>query len=113
VAELAANARFYASRPQHPLADAKAAKMLSGDALTLLEETAVASTALSDWSVPAIESMVREIADKHDVGLGKVAQPLRVSLTGSTASPSIFEVMEVLGKEETIARIEAVPKDSA
>ena len=113
LAELAANARFYASRPQHPLADAKAAKMLSGDALTLLEETAVASTALSDWSVPAIESMVREIADKHDVGLGKVAQPLRVSLTGSTASPSIFEVMEVLGKEETIARIEAVPKDSA
>jgi glutamyl-tRNA synthetase len=113
LAELAANARFYASRPQHPLADAKAAKMLSGDALTLLKETAVASTALSDWSVPAIESMVREIADKHDVGLGKVAQPLRVSLTGSTASPSIFEVMEVLGKEETIARIEAVPKDSA
>ena len=108
--ELAQNAAFYTSRPQHPLANAKAEKLLAPDeAKVLLAETAAQSTAISKWSAEEAESVIRVIADEHGVGLGKIAQPLRAALTGSNASPGIFEVMEVLGKEETIARIRAVP----
>jgi glutamyl-tRNA synthetase len=57
----------------------------------------------------SLEGRVRDYAEAHALGLGKIAQPLRAALTGSNASPGIFEVMEVLGKEETIARIRAVP----
>jgi glutamyl-tRNA synthetase len=107
--ELAANAAFYVSRPQHPLANVKAAKLLTDDASALLAETAAQSATLPTWSAEAIESTIRAVASERGVGLGKIAQPLRASLTGSNASPGIFEVMEVLGKEETIARIRAVP----
>jgi glutamyl-tRNA synthetase len=107
--ELARNAAFYVSRPQHPLANAKAAKLLTEDARPLLAEAAARAASLPKWSAADIESTVRAVASEHDLGLGKIAQPLRAALSGSNASPGIFEVMEVLGKEETIARIRAVP----
>jgi len=44
--------------------------------------------------------------EKHDIKFGKIAQPLRVALTGGTQSPGIFEVLEVMGKEKTIKRLE-------
>jgi glutamyl-tRNA synthetase len=47
------------------------------------------------------------MAEDSGRGLGKLAQPLRAALTGSNASPSLFEVMEVLGREESLARIAA------
>jgi glutamyl-tRNA synthetase len=46
-------------------------------------------------------------AEAHGVGLGKFAQPLRAALTGSTTSPGIFDVLELLGREESLARIDA------
>jgi glutamyl-tRNA synthetase len=107
--ELAENARFYVSRPQHPLADAKAAGMLTGDAPKRLSELAGALAAAASWTAESLENTVRAHAEGEGVGLGKVAQPLRAALTGSNASPGIFEVMEVLGKAETIVRIQAVP----
>ena len=109
LADLAANARFYASRPQHPLEDAKAAKMLAEDAPQRLSGAAEALAAVSPWTAESLEAALRAHADAQGLGLGKIAQPLRASLTGSTASPGIFEIMEVLGKAETIARIRAVP----
>lgn len=112
LAELAANARFYVSRPQHPLSNAKAAGMLTEDAPQRLAEAAVALAA-ADWKAASLENAVRGYAEAHGIGLGKVAQPLRAALTGSNASPGIFDVMEVLGKAETIARIQAVPGVSA
>ena len=62
----------------------------------------------SDWTETNIESLLRNIADSEEVKLGNLAQPLRAALTGSDASPSLFEVATILGKEETLLRIDAV-----
>jgi glutamyl-tRNA synthetase len=60
---------------------------------------------LSDWSVPAIDGAIRAFAESRGLKLGKVAQPLRAALTGRTVSPGIFEVMVLIGKAESLARI--------
>jgi len=54
---------------------------------------------------------VRDMAEEKDLGLGKIAQPLRAALTGSNVSPGIFEIMEILGREESLERLSAVPAD--
>jgi glutamyl-tRNA synthetase len=101
--ELAANARFLvAERPIVP--DAKAAKLLIPEARRLL---AALGTALegSEWRAAALEDRGRAFAAENGVQLGAIAQPLRAALTGSTASPGIFFVMEALGRKETLGRI--------
>jgi glutamyl-tRNA synthetase len=61
-----------------------------------------------------VEATVRLIADERQIKLGKIAQPLRAALTGSTVSPGIFEVAAVLGREETLGRIaDATSSESA
>lgn len=102
--ELAENAAFYArTRPIAP--DEKAAKLLAPDARAMLGRLAKAFAVLPAWEEEAIEAAVRQFAEAEKLGLGKVAQPLRAALTGSTTSPGIFEVMAVLGREESLARI--------
>jgi glutamyl-tRNA synthetase len=59
------------------------------------------------WETAALEARVRELAEKDGVKLGDIAQPLRVAITGRTASPPIFEVLAVLGREEALTRIRA------
>jgi glutamyl-tRNA synthetase len=59
----------------------------------------------NDWSEKPLEEAVRKFAEASGVKLGQVAQPLRVALTGSTASPGIFEVLAVLGPAESKARL--------
>ena len=61
---------------------------------------------LSEFSEPRIEKLFNDIVEKHEVKLGKLAQPVRVALTGVKQSPGIFEVIDVLGKEKTIKRLE-------
>ncbi|QGM45061.1 glutamate--tRNA ligase [Methylocystis heyeri] len=61
--------------------------------------------ALGEWSAAATESVVRETAEALSIKLGDLAQPLRAALTGRTTSPGIFEVMEILGREESLARL--------
>jgi glutamyl-tRNA synthetase len=68
---------------------------------TLLPELA----AIADWNSQAIETVVRGFADRSGLKLGAVAQPLRAALTGRTTSPPIFDVLAVLGKEESLARL--------
>jgi glutamyl-tRNA synthetase len=58
-----------------------------------------------DWQAGPIEQRLRDFAGGKNIKLGAVAQPLRAALTGSLASPGIFEVMEVLGRDESLARI--------
>jgi len=104
IVELAERARFYvAQRPIVPALDA--AKTLTADARALL---AALRPALADanWLAPALEQQVRDFAARHNLKLGAVAQPLRVALTGSLASPGLFEVMDVLGRDESLARID-------
>ncbi|MDP2697791.1 glutamate--tRNA ligase [Thalassospira sp.] len=62
--------------------------------------------AVTIWEETTIEEAVRQVSETLDVKLGKVAQPLRAVLTGSNSSPGIFEVMQVLGKTETLVRIQ-------
>jgi glutamyl-tRNA synthetase len=101
--ELAANARFLvAPRPLQP--DEKAAKLLTSEAREMLQELAGWLDG-GAWRQDSLEQRVRAFADKKRMKLGSVAQPLRAALTGSTASPGIFAVMEVLGREESLARI--------
>jgi glutamyl-tRNA synthetase len=101
--ELAEKARFYvASRPIRPAADA--AKLLTADARLLLGELS-ADFVGADWRTASLEARLRDFVAAKGVKLGTVAQPLRAALTGSLASPGIFEVMEVLGRDETIGRI--------
>jgi glutamyl-tRNA synthetase len=57
------------------------------------------------WSAQGAETAVRALAERSGVKLGAVAQPLRAALTGRTTSPGIFDVLAVLGKAESLARL--------
>jgi glutamyl-tRNA synthetase len=62
----------------------------------------------SDWNHDCIEAVFNKVMKDYDLKLGKVAQPVRVALTGGTTSPSIFEVIQVLGRETTLRRLKEV-----
>ncbi len=102
--ELAENAAFYVRRRPLTLTE-KAAGLVAGDGAALIGRLSAALSGLTAWEEPAIEAAVRDLADAEGLKLGKVAQPLRAALTGSTISPGIFEVAAVLGREEALARL--------
>ena len=102
--ELAESAAFYLKT--RPLAlDDKAAKLLDEATRAELAGFARRLAETSPWTREALEEAARQYAEAQGQKLGKVAQPLRAALTGSSVSPPIFEVMEVLGKEESLGRI--------
>jgi glutamyl-tRNA synthetase len=91
---------------QRPLdMDDKAAALLEGAARGLLARVHAALGALKEWTAEASEQAVREVAEAEGVKLGQVAQPLRAALTGRATSPGIFDVLALLGREESLARI--------
>jgi len=91
---------------QRPLdVDEKAAKVLDADARARLGALADIFAALDDWTAAGTEAAVRAYAEQHELKLGKVAQPLRCALTGRTTSPPVFDVLETLGRDESLARI--------
>ncbi|HER26526.1 MAG TPA: glutamate--tRNA ligase, partial [Rhodospirillales bacterium] len=105
IVELADNSRFYvATRPLK--ANEKALGLLSHENLAVLAEFAPRLGEIDDWKHDTIEAVAREFAEARELKLGKLAQPLRAALTGSTVSPGIFDVMEVLGQQETIGRLQ-------
>jgi glutamyl-tRNA synthetase len=59
----------------------------------------------SHWSAGSLEETVRAFAEDEQLKLGRIAQPLRVALTGRVVSPGVFDVMETLGRDETLARL--------
>ena len=104
VLELIDLAQFiYATRPLTIAEDA--GKHLGDDSRVILGEIADLLEKTNDWSAEVLNAIVREFAEKRDLKLGKVAQPLRVALTGRTVSPGVFEVMELIGRTETLARL--------
>jgi glutamyl-tRNA synthetase len=110
--ELADQARFYVEKRPVPL-DEKARAALTAEARALIAAL-MAHLARLDWQAPALEEAVRAFAEERGIKLGAVAQPLRAALVGTLASPPIFEVMAVLGREETLARLaDAAPAQSA
>ncbi|MCK5622313.1 MAG: glutamate--tRNA ligase, partial [Alphaproteobacteria bacterium] len=109
--ELADNALFYLHAPTYPLKVEKAAKLLAGDGAAMVLEVADKFAGLDKWEAGALEEIVRGYAESKGLGLGKIAQPLRAALTGSNISPGIFEIMEVLGRKESLARFNAARPD--
>jgi glutamyl-tRNA synthetase len=93
-----------AERPL-PLDD-KARKLLEGDARSLLTRLKAELTQVTDWQPATLETAVKAFAAATGQKLGQVAQPLRAALTGRAVSPPVFDVMAVLGRAETLARIE-------
>ncbi len=105
VNELAASAAFLFA--QRPLAmEEKALALLTDDARSLLGQIH-ARIADEEWSLEALEASLKAMAEELGLGLGKLAQPLRAALTGQTTSPGIFDVLVLLGREESLARIGA------
>ena len=102
--QLADGARFlFAPRPLD--VDDAAAALLTPDARALLAAAHKNLVALAKWEAESLEAAIREVAESSGVKLGKLAQPLRAALTGRTTSPGIFDVLALLGREESLARI--------
>ncbi|HVV60296.1 MAG TPA: glutamate--tRNA ligase [Pseudolabrys sp.] len=102
--ELFESSRFiWATRPL--AMDEKAAALLTPEAKSLITKVLPNFEALGDWSAATIEAAVRGFAEQAGLKLGAVAQPLRAALTGRTTSPPIFDVLAVLGRDESLARL--------
>ena len=102
--ELADSSAFYVTDGVMSFNE-KAQSLIDSAPEGLFAELAKELDALENWTEENVDASVRNIAEKLDQKLGKVAQPLRAVLTGSNSSPGIFEVMIVLGKSQTLKRI--------
>jgi len=107
--ELADKAEFY-FRPVQP--DAKAAKNLRKAGPVVLGRAADAVQAVEPWSVEALETAYRGVAAELELGFGKVAQGARAALTGSAASPGLFELTAVVGRDEAVRRLRAAAEEA-
>ena len=104
--EMAHNSRFFFidSVEIDPKA---AAKHLSGDAVAVLAKVRAELATLADWSAASIHRVLLDLATSLQSGLGKVAQPVRVAVTGTAVSPPIDATLELLGRKRTLARLDA------
>ena len=100
--ELAQAGLFYVHRRPLPINEAANKKLDR----PLLGEIRQSLASLEDFKSDTIEAALKEFSIQKELKLGKVAMPLRAALTGTTSSPSIFHVAEILGKEETLARLD-------
>jgi glutamyl-tRNA synthetase len=106
LAEMAANSLFFFAAPSGY--DAKAAaKSLTADTAPLLAAAREVLAGLSEWNAAAIHAALQQLADHRGVALGKIAQPLRVSVAGSGISPPIDQTLAILGRDEVARRIMA------
>lgn len=103
------NAKFIVSKRPIEI-DNNGTQIITGDARSLLHELKIILNEISQWDLDTIESTIREFATIKNISLSKIAQPIRVCLTGTTTSPGIFEVLLILGREESIGRIEDVAR---
>jgi glutamyl-tRNA synthetase len=85
-------------------------KFLNEKYLVNLTEVRKSLGELDDFSVPEIEKVFVSVAKKQNTKLGNIAQPVRVAVTGKTESPGIFEVLEIVGKERTLQRLDKAIK---
>ena len=94
---------LFAKRPLKP--DVEAAKILTPDACARLAGLLPRLEAAPEWSVAALEALTKEYAQDMGLKLGEIAQPLRAALTGRKTSPGIFDVLVLLGRDESLARL--------
>ncbi len=104
LAELIAGALFIAA--ERPLKlDDKALNLIDAEAKATLNALLPRFKAAPDWTAAALEALVKTYAEETGAKLGKVAQPLRAALTGRAVSPPVFDVLQVLGRDEALSRI--------
>ncbi|WFU20886.1 glutamate--tRNA ligase [Bradyrhizobium sp. CB1717] len=94
---------IFADRPLQ--LDPKAQALLTPENRTLIGELHSALEKVETWSAATAEAALRAFAEENSLKLGAVAQPLRAALTGRTTSPGIFEVLDVLGRQESLGRL--------
>lgn len=105
--EIVDGARFlFATRPL--TMDEKASQLIADAPAGLLASATTRLRTLADWTAETVEAAVRDEAEANGLGLGKLAQPLRAALTGQAVSPGIFDVLLLLGRDESLARLDAV-----
>ena len=103
--EMAEMGRYFFSRGV-TLDEKAAAKHLTAESKPLLEKVR-AQLAETEWNTAALDAVVKSVSESASVGMGKVAQPIRVAVTGGTTSPGIGETLELIGKDESLQRIDA------
>lgn len=102
--ELTDGAAFlFAARPL--AMEEKAEAILADGGRKVVADLLPLFEASGSWSVEALEGIVRDYAERAEIKLGKAAQPLRAALTGRTTSPGVFDVLAVLGRDESLARL--------
>jgi len=94
---------LFVARPIQP--DEAAKKHLDDGAKARIKTMVTVLQDVADWTAANTEAAIRKLSEEQQVKLGQLAQPLRASLTGRTVSPPIFDVLAVLGREETLARL--------
>ncbi|WP_061936220.1 glutamate--tRNA ligase [Aureimonas sp. AU22] len=97
------SAYLFAARPLD--LEPKAEEILAGGGRAIVAGLLPDLEKVADWNAASVESVVRDYAEREGVKLGKAAQPLRAALTGKTTSPGVFDVLDVLGRDETLARL--------
>jgi glutamyl-tRNA synthetase len=102
--EMAASSLFFFSEPV--MDEKAAAKHLTPEAKALLAELRAVFAVTGEWRAPALQAALQVFAEARSLGLGKVAQPLRVAVTGGTVSPPIDATLAVLGREKVLARLD-------
>jgi len=85
---------------------AAAAKFLTPAMAPVLEKLAGRFQALPEFSIPSMEAAFKQLLEEEGLKMGQLAQPVRVAVTGRTASPGLFEVMELLGRDRTLTRLQ-------
>jgi glutamyl-tRNA synthetase len=86
--------------------DEKATKNWKEDTPVLLDQLIVVLTGITDFTSLSIENTVKEWMTTQEIGMGKIMQPFRLSLVGALKGPHLFDIAELIGKEETIARLQ-------
>ncbi|HEY2036329.1 MAG TPA: hypothetical protein VGG96_04900, partial [Steroidobacteraceae bacterium] len=104
--EMAQNSRFFFTDTLE-IDPKAAAKHLAGGGVEMLARVRERLAALPEWSAAAIHGALEELATALGAGLGKIAQPVRVAVTGTAVSPPIDATLELLGRERSLARIAA------
>jgi glutamyl-tRNA synthetase len=106
IGEIVEGAAFlFAKRPLEMTE--KAASLLDEEGRARLSLVSAALAKENDWTIEALEATTKALAEEQGLGLGKLAQPMRAALTGTTTSPGIFDVLVLLGRDEALARLEA------
>jgi glutamyl-tRNA synthetase len=104
--EMAHNSRFFFT-DQLEIDPKAAAKHLTGDAPQLLAQVRARLAALGSWDAVGIHAVLNDLSTQLGAGLGKIAQPLRVAVTGTSVSPPIDATLALLGRQRSLARIDA------